>query len=105
MPIYYEDQTGWTKGDFCYLHRYLHRLFYYYNKHEMEISQLDVDRMTNITRVLIYCIIVYYHYDFLFSEYNNLAPLKDTKSLEKKLVLDDGTLQEDDIYKKMNIVY
>lgn len=66
---------------------------------------MDIGRMTDITRVLIYCIIVYYHYDFLFSEYNNLAPLKKTESLKEQLILDDGTLQEDDIYKKMNVVY
>ena len=105
MAIYYENQEDWTKEQFCFLHRYLHRLLYYYNKHEDEISKMNLNRMSEATRVLIYCIIRYYHYDFLFSEYKNLSGLKDTKPLSTKLILDDSTLQEDDIYKEMNVVY
>ena len=28
--IYYEPQKGWSKEDFFYLHRVLHRTLYYY---------------------------------------------------------------------------
>ena len=103
--IYYEDQKNWTKGEYCFLHRYLHRLFFYYSKHEEEISEMDLARMSSETRVLIYCIIMYYHYDFLFTKYHNLESLRDTEPLTEKLVLDDTILPEDDIYKQMNVVY
>lgn len=45
--------------------------------------------MSKETKVLMYCIIKYYHYDFLLEHYENLAELADTKSLDYKLILDD----------------
>ena len=105
MLIYYEDQKDWTKSEYCYLHRYLHSLLFYYKEHQSEISEMNTDRMSDATKVLIYCIIKYYHYDFMFDDYQNLSSLKNTSPLAQKLILDDSTLQEDDIYKKMNVVY
>ena len=66
---------------------------------------MNIDKMSDATKVLIYCIIKYYHYDFMFSDFQNLSSLKDTSPLTQKLILDDSTLQEDDIYKEMNVVY
>lgn len=103
--IYYEIQTGWSKDDFYYLHRYLHRMLFYYEKYAKEISELDLSKMTKETKVLMYCIIKYYHYDFLMEQYDNLAELSDTKPLDEKLVILDKPLPENNIYKDMNIVY
>lgn len=105
MKIYYEDQNGWSDEQFCYLHRYLHRMLYYYQKYRDEISSLDTEKMTEKTKVLIYCIIKYYGFEFMFDDYKNLSSIREMKPLKKKLILDDTTLQEDDIYKKMNVVY
>lgn len=103
--IYYEMQDNWSAEDFYYLHRYLHRLFYYYKKYSDEIRKMQLDLMTQETKILIYCIIKYYNYDFLLEEYQNLKELAYIKPLEKTLVLDENALPEDNIYKEMNVKY
>ena len=103
--IYYETQIDWDAKDFYYLHRCLHRLFYYYKKYSEEISKMNLDKMSEETKVLIYCIIKYYNYDFIFDDYSNLSTLRDTKPLKNKLVLDDNVLPEENIYKEMNVMY
>lgn len=103
--IYYENQTGWQKEDYYYLHRVLHRLLCNYDKNSIEIENMDTARMSQATRVLIYCIIKYYHYDFLFDLNESLSDLKNTKPLEETLVLDDKPLPDDNIYKAMNVMY
>lgn len=103
--IYYEVQDGWTKDEYYYLHRCLHRILFYYKKFSEEISSLDLSKMTTETKVLMFCIIKYYHYDFLIEQYENLSELADAKPLKYKLVLDDSTVSENDIYKQMNVIY
>lgn len=103
--IYYELQIEWTKREYSYLHRYLHRMLFYYEKYSEEISELDLNRMTKETKVLMYCIIKYYGYDFLIEKYKNLSDLSHIKPLEYKLILDDNPLPEDNIYKQMNVIY
>ena len=103
--IYYESQTNWTKDDYYYLHRYLHRMLFYYEKYSQEIRMLNIEKMSAETKVLMYCIIKYYNYDFLFDKYENLSKLTETKPLKNKLVLDDSTVSENDIYKHMNVIY
>jgi hypothetical protein len=103
--LYYDAQEMWDSEDFYYLHRYLHRLFYYYKKHIEEIKNMDISKMTESTRVLIYCIIKYYGLDFLLGECENLKELADTKPLKTTLVLDKDPLPEDNIYKQMNVAY
>ena len=103
--IYYEPQNGWNKEDYYYLHRVLHRTLYYYEKYSGEIKNMDVSKMSEITRVLIYCIIKYYHYDFLFEANESFNKLKDTKPLTTMLILDDDPLPDDNIYKTMNVMY
>lgn len=103
--IYYEMQDNWSAEDFYYLHRCLHRLFYYYKKYSDEIRKMQLDLMTRETKILIYCIIKYYNYDFLLEEYQNLKELAYIKPLEKTLVLDENALPEDNIYKEMNVKY
>ena len=41
----------------------------------------------------------------LFDKYENLSKLTETKPLKNKLVLDDSTVSENDIYKQMNVIY
>ena len=103
--VYYEQQNDWNEEDYYYLHRVLHRVFFYHDKHTEEIKNMDVSMMTDNTKALIYCIIKYYHYDFLFEKYDNLKPLENTIPLSKTLVLDSNPLPENNIYKLMNIMY
>ncbi|WP_448903045.1 hypothetical protein [Eubacterium sp.] len=103
--IYYEIQNNWTKDDYYYLHRYLHRMLFYYEKYSKEISSLDLKKMSTETKVLMFCIIKYYKYDFLLEKYENLSELVNVKPLKNKLVLEDSTGSENDIYKQMNVIY
>ena len=103
--IYYEIQTDWTKDEYYYLHRYLHRMLYYYKKFSEEIRALDLTKMSKETKVLMYCIIKYYNYDFLLEQYDNLYELSSIEPLEKELILNDNPLPEENIYKQMNVIY
>lgn len=103
--IYYEIQTDWTKDEYYYLHRYLHRMLYYYKKFSEEIRALDLTKMSKETKVLMYCIIKYYNYDFLIEQYDNLYELSSIEPLEKELILNDNPLPEENIYKQMNVIY
>lgn len=103
MP-YYEDQTNWTSDEYYCLHRYLHRMFYYYNDRMGEIKEIKFNRLSKETKAIIFCIIKYYNYDFLL-DLDNLKELKNIKPLDKPLIIDGDTASDDDIYKEMNVVF
>ena len=103
--LYYENQNNWDKDDYYYLHRVLHRIFYYNKKYSDEIKSMDVSRMSDRTRVLINCIVRYYGFDYLFDEYTNIKDISKAKPLPESLVLDDEPLPEDNVYRQMNVVY
>lgn len=104
MKVYYESQDNWGINEYYYLHRVLHRMFYYYDKYADEISSLDVSKMSVNTQVLIYCIIKYYKNDFLFDRFSNIKMIENAEPLNDKLVLDDNPLPEHSIYTDMNVV-
>lgn len=103
MP-YYSNQSNWQITDYRYLHRYLHRMFFYYKDRMKEIENIDLSKTSNVTRVIMFCIIKYYNYDFLL-EKPNLKALNKCIPLEKPLILDEDSLNENDVYKTMNIIY
>ena len=103
--IYYEPQDGWGPKEYYYLHRCLHRRLFYHEKYRDEIALMDLSRMTDVTKVMLYCIIRYYHNEFLFDELSNLHDLVDVKPLPELLILDARPLPEQNIYKEMNIAY
>ena len=103
--VYYENQNNWSKDDYYYLHRVLHRIFYFNKKHSDEIKAMDVSKMSEKTMVLINCIIRYYGFDQLFEEYGNINLIRDVKPLKSTLVIDDAPLPEDNVYKRMNVMY
>ena len=102
--VYYLCQDGWTKNDFYYLHRYLHKMIFYYHKQMDEIKALDLSLMSLETKTIIFCLIKYYHHDFLL-ELDNLKALKNTKPLEKPLIIDGDTARDNDIYNELNIIF
>ena len=56
---YYMNQTGWTSDEYYGLHRYLHRLILHYDRKKDEIQSMDIGRMSDETKVLLFCIIEY----------------------------------------------
>lgn len=103
--IYYEPQDGWGPKEYYYLYRCLHRRLFYHEKYRDEIALMDLTRMTEETKVLMYCIIRYNHTDFMFDDFENLHDLVHVKPLPYQLILDARPLPEQNIYKEMNIAY
>jgi len=101
---YYAPQNDWSSNDYYSLHRYLHRLVTHADRKKDEIAQLDVQRMTDKTKVLLYCIISYYHLDKLF-ELSNLQKLTECQPLSEPLVLSDHGLKAENVYYKMNVMF
>lgn len=104
MEIYYESQSDWGENEYYYLHRVLHRMFFYYEKYSDEILKMDPARMSEQTKVLIYCVIRYYHNEFLFEKYSNLSDIRTVAPLEQPLVLESIPLREHTVYEDMNVV-
>lgn len=105
MEIYYENQNGWGKNEYYYLHRVLHRLLSYHQKYIEEIKHLEPSKMAPETKVLIKCIIKYYNKDFLFATIPDGDSIKNIGPLKNTLILDDNPLPEENIYKSMNVQY
>lgn len=103
----YEQQDDWSCDDFYLLHRQLHRIFTNRHKeHNMStIKSIDPERLSEITKVLIYCIVKYYDMKDIESMKNfkflqHCCPLKDKLILDESMPLSTG----DDVYKKMNVI-
>lgn len=101
---YYAPQNDWNSNDYYSLHRYLHRLVTHADRKRDEIAQLDVQKMSDKTKVLLYCVISYYHLDRLF-ELSNLRELTECQPLPEPLVLSDHGLREENVYYKMNVMF
>lgn len=104
MKPYYAPQNDWSSNDYYCLHRYLHRLVLHADRKKDEIAQLDIQKMSDKTRVLLYCIISYYHLEQLF-ELSNLHNLTECKPLSEPLVLSSHGLKEENVYFKMNVMF
>ena len=100
---YYMDQSDWSADEFYALHRYMHKLISKRDKKIEEIKQMDLNKMSEKTKVILYCIIEYYGLESLF-EYDNLAPLKDCKPLKKPLILDVCGANYNTVYGSMNVI-
>ena len=100
---YYLNQTGWSTEDFYGLHRYLHILFMHYDKKKDEILSMDVSRMTEETRVLIYCILYYYKMNDII-QLDNLKPIAKCVPLKNPLVLGNHGIKGMTVYDSMNVV-
>ncbi len=98
----YAPQNDWSNDDYYSLHRYLHRLVLHADRKKDEIEQLDIQKMSEKTRVLLYCIISYYHLEELF-ELSNLQKLVECKPLPEPLVLSSYGLKEENVYYRMNV--
>jgi len=109
-PVYYVDQTNWDHDDFYYLNRYLNRLLYRAGnqkdkKQEEKITELqtmDLSRMTEETKVILYVLIFFNKMEYVF-EWENFTSLKDTKPLKKRLNLVENPMGVYALYTEYNI--
>ena len=101
---YYLDQKGWSSNDYYSLHRYLHRMITHADRKRAEIESLDTSQMSERTKVLLYCIISYYHMNELFL-LSNLKEISEQKPLSEPLVLGEHGLKEENVYYKMNVMF
>lgn len=59
---YYAPQNNWDSNDYYSLHR----LVTHADRKRDEIAQLDVQRMSDKSKVLLYCVISYYKMNVMF---------------------------------------
>ena len=104
-PVYYEDQTDWDHTGFYYLNRCLNRLLSHAQTKEgkmAELKAMDLSRMTEETKVILYVLILFKKMEFVF-EWENFAALKDTKPLKKRLNLVENPTGVHALYTEYNI--
>lgn len=111
---YYFDQTGWAPEDYYTLHLFLTKMIENYDttigsydgdKRIEEIKALDLSRMSEETKVLIYCIIQDENKQVLL-DLPNLSALKAQKPLEKPLYLTTRRRKYNNpIYRQYGVVY
>ena len=104
MQPYYLDQQGWSSNDYYSLHRYLHRLITHADRKRGEIESLDTTQMSEKTKVLLYCIISYYHMNDLF-KLANLESLANQQPLSEPLILSGHGMKEENVYYRMNVMF
>ena len=90
---YYLDQTDWRTEDYYTLHLFLMKMVENYNttigsydgkKRIEEIKAMDLSRMSEESKVLLYCIIQSTNKQFLL-DLPNLSGLRKLKPLERPL--------------------
>ena len=75
----------------------------HYDKKKDEILSMDVSRMTEETRVLIYCILYYYKMNDII-QLDNLKPIAKCVPLKNPLVLGNHGIKGMAVYDSMNVV-
>ena len=100
---YYSAQIGWSMNDYYYLNRFLARLVRQEAKREAEVRAIDVDLMTNVTKILFICVLVSSNNIWMFEKYPNLLPLKKAEKLESKLTLVDVPHNHFPIYQRLGV--
>ena len=111
--IYYENQDGWTESDYNALHRYISKMIEH-SKDSVgsydgrirlyEIKDLDIEEMTDETKVLLYCAILSQN-PTLIDECENLYKLKTISPLTKRLILNPFKRTGSAIYRRYNVLY
>ena len=111
--IYYKNQVGWTESDFNALHRYLSKMIEH--AHDStgslngevrleEIKGLKIEKMTEETKVLLYCSIISQNPQLL-TECDNLEQLRVVSPLSRRLVLNPFKRTGSELYRKYNVLY
>ena len=111
---YYFDQDDWTDEDFYALHLFMVKMIENYDtatgsydgqKRIEEIKALDLSRMTEESKVLLYCIIMNEKKEFLL-DLPNLAALHSVRPLEHPLrITSRKRVNNIPLYRKYGIIY
>lgn len=111
---YYFDQTDWTTEDYYTLHLFLVKMVENYDttigsydgkKRIEELKALDLSRMTEESKVLLYCVINSENKQFLL-DLPNLSALKEQKPLSKPLRITTRRRTNNiPIYRQYGVVY
>lgn len=111
---YYFDQADWKPEDYYTLHLFFMKMIENYdttvgsydgNKRIEEIKALDLSRMTEESKVLLYCIIQSDNKQFLF-DLPNLSALRMQKPLKKPLRITTRRRTNNiPIYQQYGVVY
>ena len=102
--LYYMDESSWGENEYYALHRYMHKIIYNKDRKMKEIENINVSRMSEKAKVLLYCIIKYYNMDELL-DMENLSPLRECAPLKDPLILDRCAANRNTIYERMNVVF
>lgn len=102
MP-YYDNQENWNSDDWWAFHRYLHRMFW--TKRMDEIKNIDEKRLSEKTKVLMFCILTYYSMQDIL-DLENMKWCRNCKPLTEALILNEEhpVSTGNDIYKIMNVI-
>jgi len=100
---YYLDQSAWDIEEYYTLNRYLNKLFLQREKRMNEITDIDFDRLTEITRVLFRIQISNKRLDHLMDSVANLKPFKDVQPLSEPLYLRIPPIDDKQIYLDYNV--
>jgi hypothetical protein len=111
---YYLDQTDWKTEDYYTLHMFLMKMVENYDttvgsydgrKRIEEIKSIDLSRMSEESKVLLYCVIQNEGKQFLF-DLPNLSSLRAQKPLEKPLrVTKRRRANNIPVYRKYGVFY
>ena len=101
---YYMNQKDWQTDDYYALHRYLSRMVLKRESKIQEFSSMDMSKMSSETKVMLYCLMVYYNAGELFELDNFRKWLNEPpEPLEKTLVIGKYHTNINNIYDKMNV--
>jgi len=100
---YYLDQSSWGIDEYYALNRYLNKLFLQSEKRMNEISEIDFDRLSEISRVLFRIQLSRKKLDHLIDTVANLGRFKDVQPLNESLYLRKPPIDDKKIYLDYNV--
>ena len=100
---YYLDQSAWGIKEYYTLNRYLNKLFLQSEKRMNEITEIDFDRLTEITRVLFRIQFSRKRLEHLMDTVANLEKFKDVQPLSEPLYLRRPPIDDKQVYLDFNV--
>lgn len=99
--IYYLPHDDWGPGEYATLWAYFNRMFNYEEKRKDEIMSLDLNRMPEDTKRILYCILKYYR---KLEKYEHLGELKEVKPRSETLVISEHPIRVFKEFEEMNLI-
>ena len=100
--IYYLDQADWTREEYYDLNMYLNKMFMNVEENFNEIAQMEIRRMSLITKTLILAQIRSKGLDTLL-KWPNFRLIANLEPLEERLVLVENTSNFNPAFNDLNI--